>query len=67
MIFPDIFGKNYEIYLEKYGIFGKKYGIYWDKTIGYFMGYMRQKLWDILSKNYGIYYRIYFSKAMAYI
>ena len=37
--------------LKNMEIFGKKYGIYWDKTIGYFMGYMRQKLRDIFDKN----------------
>ena len=39
------------------------YGIYSERpcdNIG-------QKLWGILRKNYGIYYGIYFSKAMSYI
>ena len=65
----DIFGKKYGIYFGKYGIyiFGKKYGRYWDKTIGYFMGYLRPKIWGILPKNNGIYNGIYFSKAMACI
>ena len=61
-----IFTNNW-IYLAKimgysWDIFGKKYGIYWDKTIGYFKGFMRQKLWDILLKNYGIYYGLYLTK-----
>ena len=42
VILWDIFDKNYWIYLGKiWAIFGKNYGIYWDKTIGYFMGYLR--------------------------
>ena len=40
----------------------KNYGIYWAKTIGYFMAYIRQKLWDIIGKNYEIYYVIYWLK-----
>ena len=34
----DILVKNYGIY----------FGINWAKTRGYFMGYIQQKLWDIL-------------------
>ena len=40
-------------------IFGKNYGIYWAKTIGYFIGYIRQKLWDIVGKRYRIYFQNY--------
>ena len=31
------------------------------------MGYIWQKLWDILGKNYGIYYEIYWLKIVEYI
>ena len=33
----------------------------------YFMGYIRQKLWDILGKNNEIYYWIYLLKIVGYI
>ena len=33
----------------------------------YFMGYIRQKLWDILGKNYEMYYGIYLLKIVGYI
>ena len=36
---------------KQWDIYGKNNGIYWAKTIGYFMGYIRQKQWDILVKN----------------
>ena len=49
------------------GYICKKYGIYRDKTIGYFLEYMWKKLGDLLRKNYGIYYGIFFSKPMGYI
>ena len=42
-------------------------GIYWAKTIGDISGYSWQKLWDILGKNYVIYYGIYWLKIFAYI
>ena len=39
------------IYLEKLcNTLGKSYGIYCAKNIGYFIGYVKQKLWDILGK-----------------
>ena len=42
------------IYLEKLcDTLGKSYGIYCAKNIGYFIGYVKQKLWDILGKTMG--------------
>ena len=41
--------------------------MYWAKTIVYFMGYIRQKLWDILGIHYGIYYGIYLLKIVVYV
>ena len=41
--------KNYGIYGAKlWDIFGNNRGIYRATTIGYFMGYIWPKLWDIL-------------------
>ena len=37
------------------------------KTMGYIIGYIRPKVWDILGKHYGIYYGIYWLKIVGYI
>ena len=52
----DILDKIMGYILKNMGYIWKNYGIYWAKTIGYFIGYIRQKLWDILEKNYEIYW-----------
>ena len=36
-------------------MFGINYWLYWAKTIGYFIGYIRQKVGDILFKHCWIY------------
>ena len=71
----DILRKNYVIYLQKQwdifqrtmGYIGQNNGIYWAKTIGDISRYSWQKLWDILGKNYGISYGIYWLKIIGYI
>ena len=51
----DIFVK-YGIYLKRlWDIWGRNCGIYCAKTMGYFIGYIKQKLWDIFGEHYGIY------------
>ena len=32
---------------------GQNYGIYWAKHIDFIIGYIQQKLWDILGKTMG--------------
>ena len=49
------------------GYIWQNYGIYEAKTIGYFIGYIWLKVWDILGKNYRIYYGIYCLKLVGYI
>ena len=39
------------------GYIGQKLWIYWAKTIGYFIGCIKQKLWDIFGKHYVIYFQ----------
>ena len=66
----DLFSQKYGIYLAKtLGYIWQNYGIYWSMgyikiklrdILGKIMGYIGQKLWDILwdifVKSYGIYF-----------
>ena len=61
-------GKKLRYICKTMGNIRKNYGLYWS------VGYIRQKLRDILGKimgyipqNYGIYYGIYWAKTMIYL
>ena len=47
--------KIWDLFKKTMGYMGRNCGIYCAKTIGYFLGYIKQKLWDIFGKHYGIY------------
>ena len=57
----------WDIFIKIGDKLGKSYVIYWAKTIGYFMEYIRQKLFEKLGKNYGKYYEVYWFKMVEYI
>ena len=63
----DIFVKLWDLFRKTMGYSGQNYAIYWARTTGLYYGLYLEKIWDILGKNYNIYFRIYWFKIFGHI